>query len=65
LDKQSAAELAASGVPRICYVSCDPAAFARDTARLMARGYELDHMEIHDLYPHTHHMESIGLFVRR
>ncbi|MGP9781431.1 SAM-dependent methyltransferase [Arthrobacter sp. MYb211] len=65
LDKQSAAELAESGVPRICYVSCDPAAFARDTARLMARGYELDHMEIHDLYPHTHHMESIGLFVRR
>lgn len=65
IDKQVAAELAASAVSRICYVSCDPAAFARDTARLMARGYELEHMEIHDLYPHTHHMESIGLFVRR
>lgn len=65
LDKQAAAELAASGVPRICYVSCDPAAFARDTARLMSKGYELAHLEIHDLYPHTHHMELIGLFERR
>lgn len=65
IDKQVAAELGSSGVSRICYVSCDPAAFARDTARLMSRGYELAHMEIHDLYPHTHHMESIGLFVRR
>lgn len=65
IDKQVAAELGASAVSRICYVSCDPASFARDTARLMGRGYELEHMEIHDLYPHTHHMESIGLFVRR
>ncbi|MFJ2620884.1 class I SAM-dependent RNA methyltransferase [Glutamicibacter sp. NPDC087344] len=65
IDKQVAAELASSGVARICYVSCDPASFARDTARLISRGYELAHIEIHDLYPHTHHMESIGLFLRR
>ncbi len=64
IDKQVAAELASSGVSRICYVSCDPASFARDIARLSSRGYELEHVEIHDLYPHTHHMESIGLFVR-
>lgn len=65
IDKSVAAELASSGVERICYVSCDPASFARDVSRLTARGYELDHVEVHDLYPHTHHMESIGLFVRR
>lgn len=65
IDKQVAAELGTSGVSRICYVSCDPASFARDIARLTSRGYELEHVEIHDLYPHTHHMESIGLFVRR
>jgi len=64
IDKQVAAELGSSGVSRICYVSCDPASFARDIARLSSRGYELEHVEIHDLYPHTHHMESIGLFVR-
>lgn len=65
IEKSVAAELAASAVPRICYVSCDPASFARDASRLTARGYELRHVEVHDLYPHTHHMESIGLFVRR
>ena len=65
IDKSVAAELAASAVPRICYVSCDPASFARDAARLTSRGYELRHIEVHDLYPHTHHMESIGVFVRR
>ncbi|WP_313814234.1 class I SAM-dependent RNA methyltransferase [Glutamicibacter sp.] len=65
IDKSVAAELAASGVSRICYVSCDPASFARDVSRLTSRGYELAHVEIHDLYPHTHHMESVGLFVRR
>lgn len=65
IDKSVAAELASSAVERICYVSCDPASFARDVSRLTARGYELDHVEVHDLYPHTHHMESIGLFVRR
>ena len=65
VDKKVAAELGNSGVPRICYVSCDPASFARDTARLAARGYELGHAEVHDLYPHTHHMETIGLFERR
>ena len=65
IDKQVAAELGSSAVSRICYVSCDPASFARDIARLTSRGYELEHVEIHDLYPHTHHMESIGLFVRQ
>lgn len=65
IDKSVAAQLERSGASRICYVSCDPASFARDTARLIARGYELRHVEVHDLYPHTHHMESIGLFVRR
>lgn len=65
IDKSVAAELASSAVQRICYVSCDPASFARDVSRLTARGYELAHVEIHDLYPHTHHMESVALFVRR
>ncbi|MDR4532467.1 class I SAM-dependent RNA methyltransferase [Glutamicibacter sp. PS] len=62
VDKKVAAELAASGARRLCYVSCDPASFARDTARLSARGYELANVEVHDLYPQTHHMELVGLF---
>jgi tRNA/tmRNA/rRNA uracil-C5-methylase (TrmA/RlmC/RlmD family) len=57
--------MARSGAQKISYVSCDPASFARDTADLAAAGFRLDEVEVIDLYPHTHHMETVGLFVRR
>lgn len=53
-----------SGAKKISYVSCDPASFARDSADLTAAGFRLNQVEVLDLYPHTHHMETIGLFER-
>jgi tRNA/tmRNA/rRNA uracil-C5-methylase (TrmA/RlmC/RlmD family) len=46
----------------IVYVSCDPAALARDTAYLRDCGYELVAMRAFDLFPMTHHIESIAQF---
>jgi 23S rRNA (uracil1939-C5)-methyltransferase len=48
----------------LAYVSCDPAALARDSAEL-ARGWELADMRIFDFYPQTAHVESLAVFKRR
>lgn len=52
-------------IDRICYVSCDPASFARDAAELVAGGFELEQVRVLDMYPNTHHMESIALFTQK
>lgn len=43
----------------ICYVSCDPATLARDLRKLLAGGYQLDELAGFDMFPQTHHIETI------
>lgn len=50
---------------RIVYVSCDPASFARDAKALGELGWSIRDLALADLYPNTHHMESVTLFERR
>jgi 23S rRNA (uracil1939-C5)-methyltransferase len=45
--------------PRICYVSCDPATLARDLKKLMAGGYVVQSLNAFDLFPQTHHVETV------
>jgi tRNA/tmRNA/rRNA uracil-C5-methylase (TrmA/RlmC/RlmD family) len=49
---------------RIVYVSCDPASFARDLGMLAQAGWTAEKVDVYDLYPDTHHMESVALLVR-
>ncbi|ALE05567.1 SAM-dependent methyltransferase [Arthrobacter sp. ERGS1:01] len=45
----------------IAYVSCDPAAFARDVSYFAAAGWTVSKLRAFDLYPHTHHVETVAL----
>jgi tRNA/tmRNA/rRNA uracil-C5-methylase (TrmA/RlmC/RlmD family) len=49
----------------LVYVSCDPATFARDAARLADRSLALDAIRLFDLYPQTAHAEVVGRFRRK
>ncbi|MCM3870744.1 MAG: class I SAM-dependent RNA methyltransferase [Pyrinomonadaceae bacterium] len=44
---------------KISYVSCDPATLARDLKKLLAAGYSLDSVAAFDMFPQTHHVETV------
>lgn len=62
--KQVVAALTALRPAQLVYVACDPVALARDTGLLREQGYELASLEAFDLFPHTHHLESVAAFRR-
>ena len=48
----------------VCYLSCDPVTFARDANRLTASGWRLSTLDLLDLFPNTHHVETLASFER-
>lgn len=48
-----------SRAPRVSYVSCDPATLARDLKKLIAGGYAIESLVAFDLFPQTHHVETV------
>jgi 23S rRNA (uracil1939-C5)-methyltransferase len=43
----------------VSYVSCDPATLARDLRDLREAGYEINSVRAFDLFPQTHHVETV------
>lgn len=56
--------LAQSKVPRIVYVSCNPASWARDAATLVAGGYRLAELRPVGQFRWSTHVELASLFIR-
>jgi 23S rRNA (uracil1939-C5)-methyltransferase len=49
---------------KLVYVSCDPASLARDAKALIEGGYTFVDAQPVDMFPQTHHVETIATFVR-
>jgi 23S rRNA (uracil1939-C5)-methyltransferase len=56
--------LASLSAARLTYVSCDPATLARDLVPLQVAGYRVEQVYMVDLFPQTHHLESVVQLVR-
>lgn len=64
IDAEALADIARIGAARLVYVSCDPATLARDAGRLREHGYALRYARPLDLFPQTHHVETVAVFDR-
>lgn len=65
LGRPAVGVLAGMRAPVLALVSCDPVSLARDAALLDGAGYALERVIVIDLFPQTHHVESVARFVLR
>ena len=63
-DERLLEAVSAARIPKIIYVSCDPATLARDVRQLVEAGYRLMNVQPVDLFPMTGHVEAIVLLQR-
>ncbi len=59
-----AAQLAALTRRRLVYISCDPATLCRDLACLCNKGFTIGRIQPVDMFPQTHHIETVVLLDR-
>jgi len=64
LGEKAARALGRMSVPRVTYVSCDPATLARDLRPLLESGFRVEHAHLVDLFPQTAHLETVLHLVR-
>lgn len=46
-------------IPKVIYISCDPATLSRDLKSLISSGYQLDKIQAFDMFPQTYHVETV------
>ena len=61
LSKKAISRIGEVAAPRIVYVSCNPATMAPNVAQFQDYGYRLRRVTPVDMFPHTPHVEAVGL----
>jgi tRNA/tmRNA/rRNA uracil-C5-methylase (TrmA/RlmC/RlmD family) len=61
MSREAAAGIMRLRAPRVVFVSCDVATFARDVRRFLDAGYEVESLEALDLFPNTAHVEVLAV----
>ena len=64
MSRKAVERAALLGAERIVYVSCNPTTLAANAAQLAGLGYALKLVAPFDMFPHTHHVETVAMFER-
>lgn len=64
LDRKLIQEIAHLKAKTLVYVSCDPAAFARDAQQLQKQGWSVQKLQAWDMFPRTAHVELLAKLTR-
>ncbi|MCL5997805.1 MAG: 23S rRNA (uracil(1939)-C(5))-methyltransferase RlmD [Chloroflexi bacterium] len=64
VERDTLERICALHAARMVYVSCDPATLARDARLICDRGYRLARVQPLDMFPQTHHVETVAVFVQ-
>ena len=64
LGEKTARALGRMTVPRVTYVSCDPATLSRDLRILLEFNFRVEQAHLVDMFPQTFHMETVLHLVR-
>ena len=62
---KTVSQIARLSLDKVVYVACDPASLARDIALFLDQGYDLASLRAFDLFPLTHHVESLATLLKR
>ncbi|MCM0604640.1 MAG: class I SAM-dependent RNA methyltransferase [Xanthomonadaceae bacterium] len=57
-------ELSKISINEIILVSCDVDSWARDCSAFLKQGWKLEKIALFDLFPQTHHLESVAKWVK-
>ncbi len=53
------------GPQEYVYISCNPVTLVRDLKIFKERGYEIKRVKCMDMFPRTHHVETVTLLTRK